>query len=359
MFEDKLKIRQKSILMDNIQKNFYLAKNDFIATLSPMKVFLILGIQGGKKLFGLNGFYWTNLGEILNVVLGLLVVGGLGLASVKAKAVDLSGLLAGLVVGLSIWFFTSWTWFVIIMTFHIAAAAFTKYKYNRKRLLEAAQEKGGARAWTNVFANGGVATFLAAMEGLLLMAFPLGNFDIFLAGFIGTVATATADTLATEIGLLYPREPRLITNPLKKVPPGTSGGITPLGELAILMSGLIIGGIAAMFYQFNVINVAGGLNGILVKVLEYLGIEAPVWVKLVAISVLAGFIGSTTDSLIGATLQSLFKCNICGKITEKQIHCGQATTYVKGYLVIDNNIVNLVSTVVGALAGFLLYLLFF
>lgn len=309
-------------------------------------------------MFEFSGAYGINLGEIFNIVLGLLVIGGLGLASVKAKAVDLSGLLAGLVVGLAIWFFTSWTWFVMIMTFHIVAAAFTKYKYERKRRLEAAQEKGGARAWTNVFANGGVAAFLAVMEGLLLIAFPLGNFDIFLAGFIGTVATATADTLATEIGLLYPREPRLITNPFKKVPPGTSGGITPLGELAILVSGLMIGGIAALLYQFNVINVAGGVNGIF-RLFEYLGAGMPVWVKLIAIGVFAGFIGSTVDSLIGATLQSLFKCNVCGKITEKEKHCGQITTHVKGYLAIDNNIVNLVSTAVGALAGFLLYLILF
>lgn len=310
-------------------------------------------------MFELGWAYGLNLGEILYAALGLLVVGGLGLASIKMKAVDLSGLLAGLVVGLAIWFFTNWAWFVMIMTFHIAAAIFTKYKYERKRRLEAAQEKGGARAWTNVFANGGVATFLAVMEGLCLIVLPLGNFDIFLAGFIGTVATAMADTLATEIGLLYPREPRLIINPFKKVPPGTSGGVSPLGELAILFSGFMIGGVAAIFHQFNIISAVSGINGILVKGLEYLGVETPAWIKLIAIGVLAGFIGSTADSLIGATLQSLFRCNVCGKITEKEKHCGQATTHVKGYLAVDNNIVNLVSTAIGALAGFLLYLLFF
>lgn len=307
-------------------------------------------------------FAWIhglNVGELINAIIGLIIIGGLGLASVKAKAVDLSGLLAGLIVGLTIWFFTDWTWFLMIMTFHIVAAIFTKYKYEKKRLLEAAQEKGGARAWTNVFANGGVASFLALMEGACLMAFPLGNFDIFLAGFIGTVATAMADTLATEIGLLYPGEPRLITNPFKKVPPGTSGGVSPLGELAILLSGLTIGGIAAVLYQLNIISAVGGINGILIRMLEYFGIGTPTWMKLIAIGVLAGFIGSTTDSLLGATLQSLFKCSVCGKITEKERHCGQATTYLKGWLAIDNNIVNLVSTAVGGLAGFLLYLIFF
>lgn len=287
------------------------------------------------------------------------MIGGLGVISVKAKAVDLSGLLAGLIVGLVIWFFTSWAWFVLVMMFHIIAAVFTKYKYEKKRQLDVAQEKGGARAWTNVFANGGVATFLALMEGLCLIAFPLGNFDVFLAGFIGAVATGMADTLATEIGLLYPGKPRLITNPLKKVPPGTSGGVTPLGELAIFVSGLIIGGVAALLHQINVINAVSGLNGVLLKIIESLGVGLPIWIKLIMIGILAGFIGSTTDSIIGATIQSLFKCNICGKITEKETHCGCKTTHLRGHLAVDNNIVNLVSTAIGGIAGFLLYLMFF
>ncbi|MHA1711732.1 MAG: DUF92 domain-containing protein [Candidatus Freyarchaeota archaeon] len=312
-----------------------------------------------QNMISLGSLFGLQAGEITNIAIGFIVVGGLGLASVKAKAVDVSGLLAGLVVGLAIWVFTSWTWFIMVMTFHIVAAVFTKYKYERKRKQGVAQEKGGARAWTNVFANGGVAAFLAVMEGLCLLAIPLGNFDMFLAGFLGAVATGTADTLATEIGLLYPKDPRLIINPLKRVPPGTSGGVSPLGEMAILLSGLIIGGVAALLYQLNLLDAVGGINGLIIRVIDYLGIGVPVWTKLLMISVMSGFIGSTVDSVIGATIQSLFKCNVCGKITEREEHCGQVTRQLKGYRVIDNNIVNLAATAVGALSGFVFYLLLF
>ena len=57
-------------------------------------------------------------------------------------------------------------------------------------------------------------------------------------GFIGAVATATADTLASEIGVL--QEPRLITN-FKKVPAGTDGAISILGTSAAIVGAGIIG----------------------------------------------------------------------------------------------------------------------
>jgi len=116
----------------------------------------------------------------------------------------------------------------------LVAAQFTRYKYDTKRRRGFAQEKGGARAWQNVFANGEVAALLAISERLFAN-------NIFLAGFIGAVATATADTLATEIGLLYPHNPRSIADLRKEVPPGTSGCVSPLGEFATLLGSSIIG----------------------------------------------------------------------------------------------------------------------
>ena len=47
-----------------------------------------------------------------------------------------------------------------------------------------------------------------------------GYYLPFVGGFIGAIATATADTLASEIGIL--QQPRLITT-FQKVDPGTDG----------------------------------------------------------------------------------------------------------------------------------------
>jgi len=174
--------------------------------------------------------------DYLTILEGVIVCGVFGWLSLRTRIVDKSGLVAGFAVGSSAFIFPKdgWKWFLIILVFHLVAAQFTKYKYEVKRKRGFAQEKGGARAWQNVFANGGVAALLAIGEGLFA-----GN--IFLAGFIGAVGTATADTLATEIGLLYPRNPRSIADLSKKVPPGTSGGVSPLGEFAALLGSFIIG----------------------------------------------------------------------------------------------------------------------
>ncbi len=291
--------------------------------------------------------------NIISLLIGIAVVAGFGFVSIKLHVVDFSGFLAGLVVGLAVWIFGNWAWFLIILVFFVVSAAFTKFKYERKRKLGAAQEKGGARAWTNVIANGGLAAFLAVMEGVCLFFIPIGRFDIFLAGFIGAVATAAADTLATEVGLLNPHPPRLITNLSKKVVPGTSGGVSPLGELAILMGGLITGGVAFLMQNFNLLGIG------LFPWLDIFNFGLPTGVKLIIIAVGAGFIGSTTDSVIGATVQALYKCPVCGKITEHDIHCGEITVHLRGHKAIDNNIVNFVATAIGAISAFAIYLLLF
>jgi len=206
----------------------------------------------------------------------------------------------------------------------------THYKYQDKRKKGFAQEKGGARGWPNVAANGAIAGLLA----LLTVRFPS---EPVLAAFLGAVATANADTLATEIGLLNPTDPRLITDPRKIVPAGTSGGISLLGELATIFGALIIG-IAA-----GILRVTGN----------------PGWPLsvLIGTTVIAGLAGCSIDSIIGATVQGIYKCRVCNKITENRKHCGSPSIPVRGYDTIDNNVVNLIATICGAILA-VLFLVF-
>jgi uncharacterized membrane protein len=73
------------------------------------------------------------------------------------------------------------------------------------------------------------------------------------------------------------------------------------------------------------------------------------------ISLLSGTIGSTSDSLLGARFQGVFQCEKCGKKTEFRYHCGNRTTHFSGNQKIDNNIVNILSTLVGTTMGVLIY----
>ncbi len=60
-------------------------------------------------------------------------------------------------------------------------------------------------------ANGSVASAFAVAYGLTY-------FTPFALGYLGAIGTSAADTLATEIGLLNPYAPRLITNLNRQVP---------------------------------------------------------------------------------------------------------------------------------------------
>lgn len=60
------------------------------------------------------------------------------------------------------------------------------------------------------------------------------------AGYVGFFACCTADTWASELGILSTSDPFLITT-LKRVPKGTNGGVSGLGFMASLAGGLAIG----------------------------------------------------------------------------------------------------------------------
>src|SRR5450756_738248 len=94
------------------------------------------------------------------------------------------------------------------------------------------------RGYRNVFGNGLVALVCAIAFGIT------GNV-LLIAAYVGAIATATGDTLASEIGQTYRKLPRLITD-LKVVPTGADGGITTLGEVSALAGAGAIAIIAAL-----------------------------------------------------------------------------------------------------------------
>ena len=137
----------------------------------------------------------------------LLVI--IGLITYTRKALDLLGSIFMIIMGVIIIFAAGVNWLFLIFLFLILGVAFTRYKHDYKKEIGVYE---GTRTIKNVVSNGIVAFVMAAF----------GNY----AGFIGSIATATADTMASEVGVVT--TPRLITN-FKKVPPGTDGGISLVG----------------------------------------------------------------------------------------------------------------------------------
>ncbi len=304
--------------------------------------------------------------DLLNIAIAVITLAILAVFSYKKRIVTKSGLIAAFFLGIGVWLLASWAWFFIMLMFFLITAQFTHYKYKKKRALGAAQDKAGARSWANVLANGilplsfviigfvlvlfsgGQDAYGHAEVGFGPMMIPFPVVGVTFAAFLGALATHTADTLATEIGLLNPTPPRLITKPWKTVPAGTSGGVSLMGELATLLGTLIIGGTAAILGASFWINIFG--TTLIPELVNF----API--TMVVVALVGGFVGCTIDSIFGATIQGMWTCCVCGKQTEKKTHCGEKADYLRGNRFFDNNMVNLVSGLLGAIAAILLYI---
>ncbi len=254
------------------------------------------------------------------------VVIAFAVAAIVLRAIDARGFLASVAVGFAIIFGGGISWFIIVAVFFALGVGFTWYKYGYKKQLGSAQEKGGSRSWPNILANGGMASVFALGE--LVHPDPA-----FAALFLGSISAAAADTAATELGLLNKKPPRMITRPSKEVPPGTSGGISLLGYVGAFIASFVIGLMAVAL---------GAMGQSLL----------PVPVCLVG-----GIAGATADSALGATMQRQGYCKVCHRQTEALTHCGEKTAMTGGVAFVENNVVNLVATLVGGLFSLALLLL--
>jgi uncharacterized protein (TIGR00297 family) len=199
-----------------------------------------------------------------------------------------------------------------------------------KEVLAEKFAKGHQRDLGQTLANGGAGALLA-------VAYAVWDEPAVFAAFLGAVATVNADTWATELGVLDPSPPRLITNG-QVVEVGTSGGVSRLGLLASAAGALIIG-MAALVFSMVETSTNGPDHG------WHYG-----WLVLAALA--GGLIGSLADSVLGASVQAIYSCPRCAKETEKRIHgCGAGTEHLRGWRWLNNDAVNFLSSLVGALAA--------
>jgi uncharacterized protein (TIGR00297 family) len=228
---------------------------------------------------------WSLLAGIaVNLVLAVLFR--------ASGAVDRSGMFAGFLVGVSTYTFASWPGFLILISFFVLGSATTRMGMRRKQRLGIAQEKRGARSARHALANCGVAVYLAFL--VAAAASP----DVFRLAFVCAYATAVFDTVSSEIGRAYGGRPVLITT-LRRVPAGTDGAVSWIGTFAGMTASLAVCAVAILC--------------------GFLGARFA-WIVLVA-----AFIGSTADSVLGATLER------------------------RGLM--DNEAVNFSNTLVGSLGG--------
>lgn len=171
----------------------------------------------------------------------LVVNAVLALSGYFARSVNVSGALGGWLLGTIIILGAGWPLYVALLAFFVIGTVATKLGYARKAKAGLAQESGGRRGFSHAFSNAGVAAICAVAASRFARS-PLGATELeLLPMFMGiaSLATAAADTTASEIGQLLGRRAFLPLT-LRRVPVGTEGAISVEGTLAGAVAGLAV-----------------------------------------------------------------------------------------------------------------------
>ena len=182
------------------------------------------------------------------------------------------GAVAACLVGAAILGFGGPWWAAALAAFFVSGSLLTAVGRRQKTQPE---HRGQGRTAAQVLGTGGVAAAVGVLWGIGTA--PQALHAVLPAAFAGALAAAAADTWATEVGMLSPHPPRLITT-WKPVPAGTSGGVSLAGSLAGLGGAAVVAAIGAQG------------NG-----------------RVFAAACFAGGVAMFLDSLLGATLQALFQ----------------------------------------------------
>ncbi|MBS0027531.1 DUF92 domain-containing protein [Chitinophaga sp. 22321] len=157
---------------------------------------------------------------------------------------------------------------ILLGGFFILGVTATSHKKQLKTIEGALPPQ--RRTAGQVFANGGV----AAIMGLLAFLYPAQE-NLYRLMLAASLASATADTLSSELGMVYGRRFYNILT-FKKEPKGLDGVISLEGTLLGAAGALLLAVVYGFFFG---------------------------WGKQVCFVLLAGITGNLVDSVLGATLE--------------------------------------------------------
>lgn len=270
---------------------------------------------------------------MLQIISGLVASTVIALIAHRREALTASGALGAILVGTITFGFGGWIWGILLVAFFALCTALSRYRQADKRQLADKFVKGAHRDMGQVLANGGLAAFIS----LLYFSYPA---PVLLAAFLGSMATVNADTWGTEVGVLSRDLPRLITT-WRRVPVGTSGGMTLLGTAAATLGALFMGVLAHVLFLFEALLARNDALSL-------------AWI--IPTTLFSGLLGSLFDSLLGATVQGIFYCARCETETERELHgCGLQTSHLRGWRWLNNDVVNFLSSLGGALVAMALW----
>ncbi|BAZ52563.1 hypothetical protein NIES4103_52270 [Nostoc sp. NIES-4103] len=234
----------------------------------------------------------------------------LGLAWIAPKKLlTPAGLFHAWLLGVLIWGTLGWRGYVVVMFYFLVGSGVTRIGMAQKEAEGIAEKRSGARGPENVWGSALTGALCALGVGIIKSGFFTSSQEslvsslhsLLLLGYVASFSTKLSDTCASEVGKAYGKSTFLITT-LQPVPRGTEGAVSLEGTLAGVGGSIAI---AIIAWAVGLINLLGIL-----------------W------CVLAAFIATNLESVIGATLQSK-------------------------YTWLTNEVVNILNTLIGAIAAIL------
>jgi len=222
-------------------------------------------------------------------------------AIIPKKLLTPAGILNAGLLGIIIWGTLGWQGYLVVVFYFIVGSGVTRIGMAEKEAAGIAEKRAGARGPENVWGS----ALIAALCALGVLFLPDFKYLLCL-GYVASFSTKLSDTTASEVGKAYGKSTFLITT-LQPVPRGTEGAVSLEGTLAGMVASIAI---ALIGWGVNLINPLGIL-----------------W------SILAAFIATNLESVIGATLQSK-------------------------YTWLTNEVVNVFNTLIGATAAIIMALIY-
>lgn len=178
--------------------------------------------------------------------------------SVYWEKIDIPGAIVGGVIASCIYAGGGYGSLALLFLFFVMGSLASHWKISWKQAEGLAEKNKGKRSVVNAVSNGGV----AAICGLLAALFASYS-DVFLCMLAASLASATADTLASELGNIYGKYYINILT-LKSDERGKDGVISLAGTLWGALGSLVIAvsyGLANSFDTFLFIVFIGGIMG--------------------------------------------------------------------------------------------------
>lgn len=199
----------------------------------------------------------------------IILVAGMVL-SVRSGKLNVAGAITGGIIGFCLFLGTGYAGVIMMALFFLLGTTATSWKINRKIALGLAELRDRKRTAAQVIANAGAAGLL----GLLGWYYPAKD-EFFLVMAAAAFASATADTMSSELGNLYGSRFYNVLG-FKKDQRGLDGVISMEGTLL-------------------------GISGSMLIALVYAA--AAGWNKNILWIVIAGTFGNITDSILGSVFE--------------------------------------------------------